>query len=225
VLNVHHIESRKTGGDSPDNLITLCETCHKAYHKGKVNLNFRRGVSYRDAAFMGIMRWAFYNRLKEVMPEKEVRMTYGYLTKNTRIKHGLPKTHAVDARCISGNPLAEPLESCFYQKKVRCHNRQLHKMTIGKGGYRKANQAEKYVFGYQLFDKVKMPTGEEGFVMGRRASGSFDIRKLDGSKLSAGISYKKLKPLEKRKSNLTERRERCSSPMPKGRGIRNVNFG
>src|SRR6266699_2908506 len=27
IFNVHHIESRKTGGDSPDNLITLCETC------------------------------------------------------------------------------------------------------------------------------------------------------------------------------------------------------
>ena len=34
VLNVHHIESRQTGGDAPNNLITLCETCHKAYHKG-----------------------------------------------------------------------------------------------------------------------------------------------------------------------------------------------
>jgi hypothetical protein len=29
ILNVHHIESRKTGGDSPSNLITLCEDCHK----------------------------------------------------------------------------------------------------------------------------------------------------------------------------------------------------
>lgn len=28
ILNVHHIESRKVGGDSPNNLITLCETCH-----------------------------------------------------------------------------------------------------------------------------------------------------------------------------------------------------
>ena len=25
---VHHIESRKTGGNAPNNLITLCETCH-----------------------------------------------------------------------------------------------------------------------------------------------------------------------------------------------------
>ncbi len=28
ILNVHHIESRKVGGDAPNNLITLCETCH-----------------------------------------------------------------------------------------------------------------------------------------------------------------------------------------------------
>jgi hypothetical protein len=33
ILNVHHIESRKTGGDSPDNLITLCETCHALIHR------------------------------------------------------------------------------------------------------------------------------------------------------------------------------------------------
>jgi hypothetical protein len=33
ILNVHHIESRKTGGDSPDNLIALCETCHASLHK------------------------------------------------------------------------------------------------------------------------------------------------------------------------------------------------
>ena len=40
----------------------------------------------------------------------------------------------------------------------------------------------------------------------KRSSGSFDIRLLDGTKLSAGISYKKLKLLEKRKSYLIERR-------------------
>lgn len=38
ILNVHHIESRKTGGDAPNNLITLCETCHNGYHKGTVKL-------------------------------------------------------------------------------------------------------------------------------------------------------------------------------------------
>ena len=30
-LNVHHIISRKYGGDAPSNLVTLCETCHNGY--------------------------------------------------------------------------------------------------------------------------------------------------------------------------------------------------
>ena len=58
ILNVHHIESRQVGGDAPNNLITLCETCHKGYHNGTIILpkDIRRGASFRDAAFMGIMR-------------------------------------------------------------------------------------------------------------------------------------------------------------------------
>lgn len=205
ILNVHHIESRKTGGDAPNNFITLCETCHKAYHRGKLTLpeNAKRGQKYSDAAFMGIMRWTFYERLKQIYPN--VKMTFGYITKNVRIENSLPKEHYVDARCISGNPNAIPLDCYFYQKKVRCHNRQMHKLTILKGGYRKANQASKYVNGFQLFDKVDFK-GTECFIFARRSSGSFDIRKLDGTKVSAGISYKKLKTLEKRKTLLTERR-------------------
>ena len=191
VLNIHHIESRRTGGNAPNNLVTLCETCHKAYHRGEIELpkSIKRGAVFRDAAFMGVMRWACYERLKELYPD--VRMTFGYITKNTRIEHGLEKSHVTDARCIAGHPAATPAEETFFFKKVRCHNRQIHKMSIGKGGYRKRNQAEYTVFGYRLFDKV-LYNGEEGFVFARRKSGSFDIRKLDGTKLTAGITYKKL---------------------------------
>ena len=203
ILNVHHIESRKTGGDAPNNLITLCEECHNAYHAGELKLNLKRGQSFRDAAFAGIMRWTFYNRLKELYPY--VDLTYGYITKNTRIRNNLIKTHCVDARCITGNPTAAPLGYYYQQKAVRTHNRQIHKATINKGGYRKLNQSPRYVFGCQLFDKVKMPDGQKGFIFGRRIKGSFDIRMLDGTKLSAGISYKKLTLLEKRKSLLTIR--------------------
>ncbi len=58
ILNVHHIKSRKTGGNSPDNLTTLCETCHTKYHKGLIELpeSIKRGQAFNDAAFMGIMR-------------------------------------------------------------------------------------------------------------------------------------------------------------------------
>lgn len=205
ILQVHHLESRKTGGNAPNNLVTLCKTCHDKYHTGLINLpkDIVRGNKYNDAAFMGIMRWTFYNRLKGIYPN--VSLTYGYITKHTRIENGLPKSHCIDARCISGNPLAKPLGYVFYQKKVRCHNRQIHKNTILKGGYKKRNQAPKYVMGFQLFDKV-FCQGQECFIFGRRSRGSFDVRLLDGTKISAGISYKKLHLLETRKSYLVERR-------------------
>lgn len=210
VLNVHHIESRKTGGDSPNNLITLCKYCHEQYHKGNIQLKLKRGYSFKDAAFMGIMRWAFYNRLKELYPN--IHMTYGYITKNTRIENNLPKAHYIDARCISGNPQAEPLEYYLYQKKVRCHNRQIHKANILKGGKKKRNQSKYLVKGFRLFDKVKYG-GQECFIFGRRASGYFDLRRLDGTNIHKSASYKKLELLDTRKSLLTERRQ-AIPPLP-----------
>lgn len=212
ILNVHHIESRKTGGDAPNNLVTLCETCHQGYHQGKIQLpkTIKRGSSFKDAAFMGIMRWAFYNQLKEQYAD--VSLTFGYLTKYIRIQNNLPKAHHIDARCVSGNPLAVSDGVVFKMKKIRCHNRQLHRATILKGGYRKRNQAEYRVKGFRLFDKVKYQN-QECFVFGRRATGSFDVRKLDGTKLSAGVSCKKLKFLETRKIYLVERRSGDSSPV------------
>ena len=116
-LNVHHIESRKTGGNAPNNFITLCKTCHNAYHKGEIELNIKRSKSYRDAAFMGIMRKTLLNRLQIIY--LNVQETYGYITKNTRISNNLPKDHYIDARCISGNPQAKSLGYYLYQKCVR----------------------------------------------------------------------------------------------------------
>lgn len=206
ILNVHHIESRHTGGDAPNNLITLCETCHTGYHKGIVKLpkTIHRGMSFKDATFMGIMRWAFYNKLKEIYPN--VNLTYGYITKNTRIKNSLPKEHYTDARCISGNPKAISSGTVYYQKKVRCHNRQIHKNTILKGGIRKRNQAPYDVMGFRLFDKVKWK-GQNCFIFGRRSTGRMDLRLLNGTKINASVGYKNLKIIEMRKNYLTEQRK------------------
>ncbi len=218
ILNVHHIESRKTGGNAPNNLITLCETCHRGYHKGTVELpkNIRRGMKFSDESFMGIMRWTVYNRLKELFTN--VQMTYGYVTKNTRITHGLEKSHIADARCISGHPDAEPAGEYFYQKCVRRHNRQLHKATILPGGIRKANQAPKYVFGYQLYDKVRYGKNTY-FVWGRRQRGFFAVKGLNIQEKSKDVSYKKLKLVERTKTILNERRV-GTPPMFENAGTR-----
>lgn len=204
ILNVHHIESRKVGGDSPNNLITLCKTCHNDFHKGKIELKIKRGKSFKDATFMGIMRWSLYNQLKAKY--SNASMTYGYITKNTRIENGLEKSHRVDARCISGNPLAEPSDSWYFMEKKRCQNRQIHKANILKGGRKKLNQAEYIVKGFRLFDKVRFDN-KEYFIFARRNSGYFDIRDLEGNKVNKGsINFNKLQLMSVRKSILFERR-------------------
>lgn len=203
-LNIHHLESRKTGGDAPNNLITLCETCHNAYHKDEIKLNIKRGKSYRDAAFMGIMRKTLLLRLRQIYPN--VQETFGYITKKNRVQNRLPKAHHIDARCISGNPLAEPLGYYIYQKCVRRQNRKITKDKFLKGGIKKNNQLIGEVFGFGLFDTVKYQK-KKYFVFGKRQSGFLDIRTLDGKKINNGsISYKKLKLIQKNNNILTERR-------------------
>ena len=206
-LNVHHIESRQIGGDAPNNLITLCETCHTGYHKGKIKLpkEIHRGMRFRDAAFMGIMRWAFYNKLKKLYASQNILilMTYGYVTKNTRIKHDLPKEHFIDARWISGHPDATPPKEVFYQKKVRCHNRQIHKLAILKGGARKRNQATYLIKGYRLYDVVKAK-GAIWYIHGRRSSGAFVLKNLSADKLE--IVPAKIKHISQQHGFIVERR-------------------
>ena len=205
-LHVHHIESRQTGGNAPNNLITLCEHCHKVLHEGKIELPKcrKRSKSHRDATFMGIMRNTLLERLKKEV-DVPVMMTYGYITKYWREKVGLEKSHINDAICISKHPYAKPLNTYYLTKAVRRHNRQIHKANFSKGGIRKRNQAPYLVKGFRLFDKV-LYQGKECFIFGRRVSGRMDVRLLDGTHINASVGYKNLKLLESRKAYLTERR-------------------
>jgi len=192
-LHVHHIESRQTGGDAPNNLVTLCVECHENVHNGSLDLSKKRGQSFRDTTAMTIMRPTLLKELRQIYPN--VQETFGYITKYHRQQAGLEKSHVNDARCIEGK-IPVTLVKPYLIKFVRANNRQLHKCKIPKGGKRKANKAPKYLFGFMLFDKVEYQ-GQRCFIFGRRSSGSFDIRLLDGTKLSAGVSYKKLRLLQR----------------------------
>lgn len=188
ILNVHHIESRKTGGNSPSNLITLCETCHKEYHKGNIDLKIKRGKSLRDAAIMGIMKWRLYETLKSKF--SNISMTFGYITKYNRIRNNIEKSHISDAFVISNNFNAKRLGFLYKIKLVRRHNRQIHKMKIQKGGVKRLNQSPFEVFGFRLFDRVKIDN-KFYFIYGRRRAGRFNIRDINGEN-SKDVMYKKL---------------------------------
>lgn len=212
-LHVHHLESRKTGGDAPDNLITLCDNCHKKHHGGLItekDFKKRKRKSTRDSTFMGVMRKTLMQRLCSELSIPIIE-TRGYVTKATREKLlALPKSHTNDALAIAQGkygfnvsylPGVAQVDKIYTIRPVRHHNRQLHKATILKEGIRKSNQAEKYVFGYRLYDKV-LYNGITCFVWGRRTRGSFLLRQLDGTKVKDGVSYKHLKLLERSQNYL-----------------------
>lgn len=202
ILNVHHLESRKTGGNSPSNLVTLCETCHKAYHRGEFELKIKRGSSLRDAAVMNIMRWAVYERAKEEFGN--VNLTYGYITKHTRIENGIAKTHAADAFCIAKNVHAMRLSSFFMCRCVPRHTRALHVANPKKGGIRRSCIASHKIgkSRFQRFDMVRW-MGKECFIFGS-TNGKPVLRDIKGIKMheNASVNIKTIKFLRRLRNNI-----------------------
>ena len=201
VLNVHHLESRKTGGNSPSNLVTLCETCHKAYHRGEFDLKIKRGSSLRDAAVMNIMRWAVYERAKAEFGN--VHLTYGYITKHTRIENCINKTHAADAFCIAKNVHAMRLSSFFMCRCVPRHTRTLHVANPKKGGIRRSCIATHKIgkSRFQRYDMVRWK-GMDCFIFGS-TNGRPILRYIEGIQVAnqPSVNIKTIKFL---------RRMRCS---------------
>lgn len=208
-FEVEHLTPKVRGGSN--RIINLGWSCHDCNEKkgdltceefGHPEVRDKAESGMKHAAHMSIMRWKLYERLKVLYGDK-LHLTYGSTTSYKRHEAGLDKTHAIDARCMSGNPNAEPLDCVYYQKKVRCHNRQIHKTTIGKGGIRKRNQAGFEVRGFRLNDVVKAK-GCKYFVHGRRVKGSFVLKDLQGNKLE--IAPSKIRFIYHSGHMLTERR-------------------
>ena len=205
VLNVHHIVSRQIGGDSPDNLITLCKTCHKKLHAGELKLKVKASSGFEAETFMSMIRWRLIDRLRE--RGESVKHTYGYITKSQRIALGLPKSHISDAFVIAGGNGQKRSADYLLVKQVRKCNRKLFK---GVRSHIK-NTAPRYVLGFQRFSKVLWQR-QECFVFGRRTSGYFDLRELNGAKVYSSVPAQKCQLLESARTFLVERRGAVSSP-------------
>jgi 5-methylcytosine-specific restriction endonuclease McrA len=204
VLEVHHIVSRQIGGDRPDNLITLCKTCHAKLTKGELRLKVRPAKGYKAETFMTTIRWKLVDHLRA--KGEEVSHTYGYLTKSMRIALDLEKSHINDAFVIAGGTTQK--RSVRYRiTQVRNCNRKLHRGARSQ----LPNTASRYLHGFQRYDKVlwKGPSGKEQgiecFIVGRRTTGYFALRTLDGTKIHDSAHYSDLTLLESATTFLIER--------------------
>ena len=187
-LHVHHIRFRSDGGtDTPDNLITLCESCHDKLHKGKLSndvhekLKKKTQSKTKHATEIGIIQ----SRLKK--SDWIFEETFGYETKFKREGLELPKTHYYDAVavCLADGELIKHLDSVLLKKHV------------SKGDYQQTSGArsEKTIptgklYGLRKFDLVKTPRGS-GFIKGKRSTGYFAITHLDGTKIHDSVNVKK----------------------------------
>ncbi len=204
-LEVHHIIYRSNGGsDDLDNLITLCEDCHKDIHDGtkKLKLNGKRKSNLRYATQMSVIRSMLFKHFPEAIE------TFGYVTKANREVLDLEKDHYIDACVIaSGGQLIKPNNDIFFKKHIAKQNRSMRKGVRGE----KSIPLGK-VLGFKKFDKVKY-LYQECFIKARRSSGAFVLMDIFGKNIDlrsvggkANPFYKDLKRLQARTSYLIERK-------------------
>ena len=200
-VEAHHIVFRSNGGsDSLDNLITLCEDCHKAVHLGEVNLKLKgkRKSTLRYATQMSVIRSMLLKKYPNTIE------TFGYVTKANRENLGLKKDHYIDACVIASGGLEFEQSNTVYKKKcVPVQNRVLTKGVRD----RKMIPTGK-VHGFKRYDKVKY-LGVVCFVKGRRVDGGFVLMDIENTSIDfrniGGLknpSYKAIKRLNTRRSVL-----------------------
>ena len=214
----HMLPKSRDGSNRIDNLTLSCHDCNekkgtltaeefiqqtlsakKAATKLKQLPNEKRLFKYM--AYMNATRWALYDAIKERYPN--VKMTYGYITKYNRIQAGLPKSHHIDAKCITGFATVPSMSQTVVKVKMRRHNRQLHRATFSKGHVRKAACLPTTVFGFQLYDIVLF-NNHRYYIKGRRSSGSFALVSVEGLK-DENRMYNKLTLLAHTNAYLTNR--------------------
>lgn len=200
-LEVHHIVFRSNGGsDTLENLITLCEDCHKAVHLGEIELKLigRRRSTLRYATQMSIIRSMLLKKYPDAIE------TFGFVTKANRENLSLKKEHYLDACVIASGGLEFEQSSTLYRK--RCVPTQNRCLSQGNRGERKLPKGK--VHGFKRYDKVQY-LGRVCFVHARRKRGDFVLMDIDNTTLDfRGIggkknpSYKHLKRLGARRSVL-----------------------
>lgn len=174
-LEVHHIIYRSQGGsDEESNLITLCHTCHKALHEGKINPKFigKKKGTLKYATQMNSIRCQllkFYPNAIE---------TFGMVTKVNRLSADLEKDHHFDACIIAaGTNLVVMKTKIVYLKKSVSEG----DFQQTKGIHSEQSITTGKICGFRKFDKVKY-FGKEYFIKGRMSTGYAILMNINGEK-------------------------------------------
>lgn len=184
-LEVHHIKFRSNGGtDDEENLITLCEDCHKGVHAGTVTLDKRpkKSKNLKYATHMSIIRSQLLKKYPDAIE------TFGFVTSENRHRLNLPKDHYIDACVIASGGLEfKELDVISYKRRVSKGDYQL---TKGIRGEQKLPTGK--ICGFRKFDKVEY-LGNKYFIKGRMSSGFAILMDVFGNEVDFSYMPKGLK--------------------------------
>ena len=143
ILVIHHINGKKEGATNrPEELMTLCLTCHNQHHDGIDVIPKKKLKQFKGETFMTIVRWKLVNFFN-------CKHTYGHITKSRRIKLKLKKSHINDAFVIVEGTNQERCRS-FLIKQIRRNNRSLQ---TNRKGFKRSIRKMRYKI--QPFDLIK----------------------------------------------------------------------
>lgn len=174
IIEVHPIPFRSHGGsDEESNLVTLCHTCHKDLHSGKLNLKLsgKANGNFKYATQINSIR----KQLFRIYPN--AIETFGYVTKANRFHLGVEKEHYYDACTIATQGNAFTVKSNLYRKKC-----------VSDGDFQKTKgiRSEQPIVtdkicGFRKFDKVRY-FGNDYFIKGRMSTGYAILMDIEGNK-------------------------------------------
>lgn len=187
-LEVHHIIYRSNcGSDDENNLITLCQTCHKLLHNGEIKLNLK-GKSKGTLKYATQMN-SIRKQLLRIYPE--AIETFGFVTKENRLSIDVDKHHYLDACVIATGGKEFKICSNIYKK--RCISKGDFQQTKGIHSEQRLNTEK--ICGFRKFDKVKY-FGKEYFIKGRMSTGYAILMDIDGNKIDFSDMLKGFKTVK-----------------------------
>ena len=198
ILQVHHIVSRQIGGDRPENLLTVCKTCHDAHNRGETRIIAKPKKGFKAETFMNVINKRIINEIKEL--NFKTKSTFGYITKTNRIEKNLEKSHTNDAFIIANGQNQARASNSYLIKQISSNNR---KLSRGINDQIKITVL-RYIHGFQRCDKV-LYNNQEYFILSRRLTGRFSLFKLDGTKPGWTATATNLKLLESKSTFLIEK--------------------
>lgn len=187
-LEVHHIIYRSNcGSDDENNLITLCQTCHKLLHNGEIKLNLK-GKSKGTLKYATQMN-SIRKQLLRIYPE--AIETFGFVTKENRLSIDVDKHHYLDACVIATGGKEFKICSNIYKK--RCISKGDFQQTKGIHSEQRLNTEK--ICGFRKFDKVKYFC-KEYFIKGRMSTGYAILMDIDGNKIDFSDMLKGFKTVK-----------------------------